>query len=252
MSDFEFYQPVYSPDGKYLGSSDHTWEAIRWRCDAWWDVSIPIDTTGMTYVDVGSAEGLYPLRFAQRGGKGLGLNPDSPYQCQAYCKLRDLYSEPRQFSEKLRHLYPGVKFEVLNGGFNNGAIEPVLLPSDYVSCMNCLEYVEQPRKAVESLFAIAFKQVIIATDIWLGPPEELSDGRCAPLKQKFVADELVSWFPWPARTIVLDYHHQGVSHPQGFFIARPNGDFSDLPESVDLYDPNGIFPTQKRYESTKV
>ena len=93
MSELEFHQAVYTRNGEYVGSSDHNWNPIRWWCDSWWDVAYPLNTTGFTYMDVGSAEGLYPLRFAQRGGVGRGINPDSPYQVEATARLRSMYPE---------------------------------------------------------------------------------------------------------------------------------------------------------------
>jgi hypothetical protein len=114
--------------------------------------------------------------------------------------------------------------------------------------MNCIEYIEEPRRAVASLFEIARKQVVVATDVWLGQAVDVSDGRCLPLRQKFVPEELVSWCPWPTQVRILDHVFNGKSEAQGFFVSRSNGDFSDLPGTIIPFNPNGKLPTQQRHE----
>lgn len=232
-SSVNFHQLVYDRSGSLLRIKDPNWEPIRFWFDACLAAAFPKDCSGLTYLDVGCSNGLYPLRFAQRGGVALGLNPSG------YDLREGIASDPSSDTESteieylaIRAMYPECRFSVIEGGFFENEIVPVSGMFDYVSCMNVLEYLPDPGLKVAALFEVAHHQVMVTTDINFGPTRETPEFH--PLLRQVGLKEFESWSPWPCRVFAAHFPKPEGDFSQGVLIARRNGDFSDLPNEIEL------------------
>jgi len=241
-----FYGTAYHPDGSPLYHNDGAWKSNQIWNDACWHRCVPKDATGLSLLDIGSAEGNYCLRFEQRGGKAHGLNfhgnGEIVVNGDTYPHLGEETDAPRY--ELLKSLW-NADYKVIVGGFDaKGGIVPAQDRKFTIAqCLNVLEYILSPFECIDSLFGAATDRVLIATDIiYIG-------NTCKPsepiLQQVFRLGELLARCPWPS---VFWNHHvlcDGVYWPQ-VFICATNPE-SKLPpvDPSEMWFENDITETQR-------
>lgn len=223
----EYYQPVYDLQGKLTRYNYDVWQ---FWCDACWDRAIPEDTKGFTYFEVGCNEGLYLLRFMQRGGlSAIGLDIDkSPEDFLRWDRFRNL-------KKMYNNFYVGFK-----GGFTeSGEIIPTVASSNIVACMNVIEYTQNPKRCIQSMLDRTISRLIIATDIT--DKETHREGS----QWRFNAYDLIMWLKY-STTVWIDTLG---NPPQGFFITDlPDFSLPKFDETIPMYDKSlRLTETQKRY-----
>lgn len=239
------YQIFFSPDGvrqHEMNSCSH----IQYWNDACWHRAIPANTTGLTYLDVGSHAGYFCLRFEQRGGSTTGID-----FCLA--KIIDSASEVDNIGQEHTHSeYQWVKdqyqskYKLLVGGFDvNGQIVPSLGKFNIISCMNVLEYLPNPKECIATMFQQATDRVIINLDINPNEPTKpITD--VFPMKWLCGLEDVLSWCLWPNVYWVYDIGTKDCSQYQLFLVAtnpRSNLEIDnkkikfdlDLPETEKFY-----------------
>lgn len=251
-----YYGTAYAPDGSKLHEAEpsNSWKENQYWNDACWNRCMPRDCAGLTYLDVGCAEGNHPLRFAQRGGVGYGLNfhPNGAIIAQD-----DSYPNTGEESDaerylQLKALWPDHEFEVIIGGFTDeGAIVPNTAPFNIVGCLNVLEYILSPKKAVESLFSKAKDRVLIATDV-------IHKGNTGPsdiepiMRNLHRMGELVSFSPWPCVFWQHSVPCDGRQWPQVFMCAtNPDSELPAVDPSEVSYDTNMEHTETQKYWMAK-
>lgn len=245
-----FYGLAYAPDGMKLHECDDAWKDNQYWNDACWHECVPLDARGLTYLDVGCAEGNYLLRFEQRGGEATGLNFHGDGQI-----ITDGIGHPELGNEAQAPRYQYLKelwqarYKVLIGGFNHdGTLQPPNLPkANIVACLNVLEYITSPREAVAALFEQAMDRVLIATDV-IFKGKTGHPGIEPIIQQVFLLDDLISWCPWPAvfwtHTVMCD----GRPWPQAFICATRDGAFL-TPDTSKIQFNREMTATQKHWLS---
>lgn len=250
-----FYGLAYAPDGSKLHLSNDTWKENQYWNDACWNRCMPQDCTGLTYLDVGSAEGNYALRFEQRGGEASGVDF---YESEKIVRA-GIPAPPNTGEESTNPRYHYLKdlwraeFKMLIGGFNErGAVVPPGQKANIVSSLNVLEYIDDHRAAVESLFGIATDRVLIATDVRSKGETGACEFTDAPVTV-FRLGELVSWCPWPCVFWQHEVLCDGNLYQQAFICATnpqsklPAVDSSEITYARDM----SITETQRFWEQKR-
>lgn len=217
--------------------------------DACWCKCFPKNAAGLSYLDVGSHDGIFLLRCAQRGGDACGVDIESYWVEDAVENLPNVGGE---FCAKdallLREMY-GLEYKMKVGGFSScGQVVPDLGRFNVVSSFNVIEYMKDQRSCVRSLFNHATDMVMIATDTSEHTEEFNPDGKKVPLRHKTSAKDLQSWSPWPS--ICWMYGKQ-FNLPQVFMCAvNPESKIIKLPVGdVDYFGQLAKTDSQRFYES---
>ena len=241
-----FYGPVYGPDGEQLHVLEDCYGIFYWN-DACWHRSVPEDSKGLTYLDVGFHTGFNLLRFEQRGGIAVGLDFHGLGEIQAGAEGWNVGDEfSGDTAKRIRSLYNGA-YSMRVGGFDNGAIVPPSVGKfSIVSALNVIEYMDDPLACVRSLFNHATDRVLIATDT---APETVYPSNIPPLKVKLSRKDLVAACPWPC--VVWEYDGGTTKQAQIFVCATREG--SSLPpvDPSDLRWDMSKTNTQKFWEFKK-
>lgn len=237
-----FYQCVYDRGGKLLldqGGHRDRFKGLRFWNDACWDACVPRDTTGLTYLDIGANEGIFPLRFCQSGGVGHGcdLSVGERFAEKGHVKLDKLIglNYPLKNYRRLQAMYPEYRdFKVFVGGFNDeGGFIPTDAPTyDIVSCLNVLEYHPKPKECIETMFGMANSMVMIATDITPGNKPRYSPGRMH-MQNVFNLLELLEWVPWSSYIFKMDLGGPEVGRHQAFIVSYKE---KSLPPQLSDWD----------------
>ncbi len=250
----QFYGTAYAPDGSKLHEAE---AGNSWKENQYWNDAccMPQDATGLTFLDVGCSEGNHPLRFAQRGGTGIGLNfhPNGAIIAQddSYPNT-GLESDAERYLQ-LKELWPDQDFEVFIGGFTDaGIIVPDTIPQfNIVACLNVLEYILSPKQAVASLFSKATDRVLIATDV-------VHKGNTGPssiepiMRNLHRMGELVSFSPWPCVFWQHSVPCDGREWPQLFMCAtNPDSTLAPVDPSEVSYDTNMEHTETQKYWMAK-
>ena len=163
------FQCGYDTNGKRLFKNDDPFvRQVQFWNDACWNRIVPMNTKGLTYLDIGCCNGVFMHRFEQSGGcaEGIDVHPDWTNKNESINP--SLYGKPLEdYSEDYR-MYRGLygnKLKAIIGGFEGGKIIPDCGEYDYISIMNVLEYVKDPRQCVESALTKARKCLFLCTDI---------------------------------------------------------------------------------------
>lgn len=247
-----FYGLVYAPDGTKLHLSDDAWKENQYWNDACWNRCVPQDCASLSYLDVGCAEGNYALRFEQRGGEAKGLDFYESGRIVRSGNPAPSNAGAESTNPRYQHLKEiwNAKFQMFVGGFSeHGSIVPTMDKVSIASSINVLEYIDDHRRAVESLFSIATDRVLIATDV-------TGEGDSGPCKipnvriQVFRLGELVSWCPWPCVFWQHEVLCDGRMNPQAFICAtNPNSKLPPVDSREITYDRTmGITETQRFWE----
>jgi len=228
MTSIDFYQPAYSPNGEFLKKVCpffyHFW------CDSLWHNAVPKDTAGLSYLDIGCADGLYLLRFMQRGGKSAcGVDP----------KIK------ASGFEYLKELYNPIQYIGIEGCVNKeGNIIPDVEPANIVNCMNMIEYTDDPYKCLETLLNKTIDRLIVTVD--MGPKTGYSN----KLNQwLFNKNEFVSKIPYP----FIVWEENDLTYPQiACVVVNKTNAIQPMPPGA-IHCSTDITETQKYYlESIEV
>lgn len=188
-----YYNLIYSPSGEKLHEESDAMHIFYWN-DACWNRCVPVDSSGLSYLDIGHHQGGFLLRFEQRGGTATGLDRVSTGeigQFQARVEAGELFQS--ESAEQIRSMWGG-KYRLLRGGFaNDSSITPEEVGVfSIVACLNVIEYMDQPCACAKSLFRHASDRVLIATDT----AEKTEKIANSVLKQKTSIADLASISEW--------------------------------------------------------
>ena len=144
----------------------------------------------------------------------------------------------------------GSKYKILRGGFDdNGNVIPNLGKFNVVSCINVIEYLNDPKKHIEGLFAQATDRVIIATDIDpYGVSREITTQ--PPMKWLCGLDDMKKWLPWPSVHWILDTKDSTPSRYQLFIVAtNPDSQLAPVTSEEVVFDTE-VTATERFYRKT--
>jgi hypothetical protein len=243
-----FYGAIYSPEGEPLFDVDLCTQIFFWN-DACWDRCVPENCSGLSYLDVGFHQGLYLLRFDQRGGDALGFDFNPLGGIESSTGHFDVGGEFRsEKAEEVRSMN-SAQYKMRVGGFDaDGKIAPKEDQKfSIVSCLNVVEYMDNTKSCVESLFEKATDRVLICTDT---RPETCQPGP-SPLKWATSERDLVSWCKWPC--VTFKFTPKGMDAPQ-IWVCSTNPESKlppVLPGEVAWDKTLKLTETQRRHEDTR-
>lgn len=217
----QFYTPAYLPDGSALHDPLAGNMSVLYWNDECWNRCVPADTSGLSYLEVGHGIGAFLLRFHQRGGHAIGLEPDKVKWVEDCAEEKEFVGREYEDDDSnfLRsQWYPnGDGYEMRYGGFgSSGKIVPNLERKFSIAAsFNVIEYLRDPKACVQALQSLAVDRVLIATDT----APETHDPNTPPLRFRTSVKDLVSYFSWPCEVCVFD---GGPIHGEQAFICATN------------------------------
>lgn len=185
--------------------------------DACWHRAVPLNTQGLSYLDVGCCNGVFTLRFAQSGGRAVGM--DGLDGTIVNAKTVPNLGQPIETNIKtfaiLRDEFK-IDYLGLVGGFDeDGRLHPEGNDQyDIVSCMNTIEYIKNPLRCLDSLKSKTKSRLIVCTDVTKKATYQLPNQstRCTISN----LDEIIKYIGWPCTLWTFE---AAKDFPlQGFFV----------------------------------
>lgn len=244
------FQCGYDPCGLRLFKNDDPFiRQVQFWNDVCWNRIVPMNTKGLTYLDIGCCNGVFVHRFEQSGGQAFGYdvhpdwtNKNEPIDPSLYGKPLEDYSEDYR---NYRKMY-GDKLKSIIGGFEDGKIIPDCKEYDYISIMNVLEYINRPRQCMEAALVKAKKCLFFCTDIDHNKPTQFPNiPNFAKQLNVFNLVDIMSWTNlYPTLMWTLDTI---VPHPCRYqvFIAV----FKDTKDAAKI--SMSRFSTDSKFEITE-